>query len=178
MNKKYFSGVGSRETPPDICSQMTTIAKHLTHNKGYILRSGHADGADIAFEGELEDQYKEIYIPWKGFNGSYSRLFYITDEAFQLASTIHPAWNACKPAAKRLHARNTYQVLGETLRTPSDFLLCWTEDACVSEKTRTRNTGGTATAIVLADRINIPVFNMRNPGWIDLFEGTFPDLFR
>lgn len=40
MNK-YYAGIGSRKTPPDICQLMTQIAEELSQG-GYILRSGHA----------------------------------------------------------------------------------------------------------------------------------------
>lgn len=44
-----YTGIGSRETPAEILE----IFEHLGAwfaKKGYTLRSGHADGADAAFE--------------------------------------------------------------------------------------------------------------------------------
>ena len=78
-----------------------------------------------------------------------------------LAQTVHPAWDRLKEAAQKLHARNCYQTLGKTLDAPSAFVLCWTSDGCETEKERTRDTGGTGTAIVLAHRRGIPVFNLK-----------------
>ena len=46
---RYYIGIGSRETPTEICKIFETVAEFLA-KKGYILRSGHADGTDIAFE--------------------------------------------------------------------------------------------------------------------------------
>jgi hypothetical protein len=46
---KYYAGIGSRETPSDVCSQMTELAKQLDA-ENWILRSGGAKGADSAFE--------------------------------------------------------------------------------------------------------------------------------
>ncbi len=43
----FYAGIGSRETPPIICAQMTEIAKYLD-KYGFILRSGHAPGAYIS----------------------------------------------------------------------------------------------------------------------------------
>jgi hypothetical protein len=40
------------------------------------------------------------------------------------------------------------------------FVVCYTADGCESEATRNSDTGGTATAIVLADRAGAPVFNL------------------
>ena len=67
----YYTGVGSRETPPDIMRAMYHFAKNMA-NRGQILRTGGAQGADNAFaEGALKsvNQLVEIYLPWQGFNG-------------------------------------------------------------------------------------------------------------
>lgn len=154
MYLEYYSGVGSRECPEDVGAAMTRAASYL-ETKGYILRSGGAPGADTFFENGVKDSdNKHIYLPSKGFNGNQSPLYYITDEALELAATIHPAWHRCKPYARKLHARNTYQVLGFDLKTPSSFVLCWTPNGEIA--------GGTATAIRLAKKHDIPVFNYGN----------------
>jgi len=49
---KYYAGIGSREAPSEILLAMTEIADRL-EQKGYILRSGHAKGSDMAFEAEI-----------------------------------------------------------------------------------------------------------------------------
>ena len=147
---EFYTGVGSRETPPSVCNFISEVATSLQQH-GLIMRSGGAPGADLAFErGVTVDKFKEIWIPWKGFNGSKATNL-PSPEAFSLASTIHPVWNQLKPGAKMLHARNCHQVLGADLNTPSKFLLCWTEGGEIK--------GGTATAIKLALNNNIPVLN-------------------
>ena len=58
----YWTGVGSRETPPEIVQLMGTIARGLT-KVGGILRSGGATGADSAFEAGVPDPSKKrIYL--------------------------------------------------------------------------------------------------------------------
>lgn len=165
MEKRYYTGVGSRETPPEILTLMTRVAYQLA-KEGWVLRSGAADGADAAFErGALDAGGEvEIYLPWPGFNGHTSRLCRVTAPAREMAATVHPAWGYLKDSAKSLHARNCYQVLGAELNTPSEFLMCWTRDGCVTEATRNRNTGGTGTAIVLAERNGVPRFNLCRGG--------------
>lgn len=44
----FYTGIGSRETPQEIQNLMFKIAQKL--DSKYILRSGGADGADLAFE--------------------------------------------------------------------------------------------------------------------------------
>lgn len=129
--------------------------------RGYTLRSGAADGSDAAFECGAGDA-KEIYLPWAGFNGSDSRLHSLAtaDRAAAIAATVHPRWSHLKPAVQRLHTRNVFQVLGEGLDLPSEFLICWTKDGAQTEQERSAKTGGTGTAIALAARNSIPVINL------------------
>lgn len=46
---KYYTGVGSRNTPQDMMKLMTQVVTK-PETLGYSLRSGAADGADTAFE--------------------------------------------------------------------------------------------------------------------------------
>jgi hypothetical protein len=157
----HYTGIGSRNTPEEVCKQMTQLAKHF-ESMGFILRSGSAGGADTAFENGVSNPInKEIYLPWKNFNGNQSSYFEISQEAFELADTLHPIFKSLKPAIQRLHARNTYQVLGNDLKTPSAFLVCYTPCGSEEESTLTSKSGGTATAIKLAYRKGVPIFNLQ-----------------
>lgn len=158
---KYYAGIGSRQTPADVLTTMTRWARNL-YGDGWILRSGRAVGADRAFESGVPIQLpirpfvvqgKEIFTPKDGD---------ISPAAYDLAATIHPAWHLCSEYAKACHARNCYQVLGRDLETPVAFVLCWTPCGSECEASTNRDTGGTRTAIVLASRRSIPVFNLRN----------------
>lgn len=163
-NPKYYAGVGSRETPPEILQKMRDLAGRLAQ-RGYILRSGAADGADSAFEAGCDavKGAKDIWLPWPGYQNRRDGSF-PTEAMFELAATLHPAWENLGRGPRALHARNTGQVLGGELATPVSFVLCYTKDGCEAEAERTRNTGGTGTAIVLAARHGIPVFNLAKAG--------------
>lgn len=156
-----YAGIGSRRTPPAVIARMTAAAERLAR-MGFTLRSGGADGADMAFE-RGAGEHKEIFLPWRGFNNNPSPLDSPSIEAAEIAASIHPAWNSLPQAVKKLMARNSHQILGADLRTPSGFVLCWTPDGAESEAQRGRTTGGTGQAIALADRNSIPVFNYANP---------------
>lgn len=161
----YYTGVGSRETPVEVLARMTKIARHLTV-LGYVLRSGGAIGADSAFERGAGSS-AHVYLAWPNYKREHpARKVGACELALQMASTTHPAWGRLSEGARLLHARNCYQVLGDDLKTPSSFLVCWTPDGCVDEAGRSRETGGTATAIVLAARNGIPVFNLQVKGAI------------
>lgn len=154
---KYYAGIGSRETPKDIGLIMVEIAKVMA-KKGYVLRSGGANGADTAFEMGCDQANgaKEIYVPWDGFNGIYDGISATGKEveAEQIASQFHPAWHRCSQGARKMHSRNVYQILGKDLNTPSHGVFCWTPYGTVS--------GGTGQAIRIANHYNITVRNLGN----------------
>jgi hypothetical protein len=165
-----YAGIGSRNTPEPILDYMRKVACRLAA-RGYVLRSGAASGADSAFEqgAVAVNGACEIWLPWTGFNGHADTGLYPSDGHHQYASTVHPAWDRLSRGPKSLHARNVGQVLGADLRTPVKFVLCYTPDGCETEEGRTRETGGTATAIVIAARSAIPVFNLANSSSKDRF---------
>ena len=82
------------------------------------MRSGGAKGADKAFEIGCDNYngQKEIYLPWKGFEGSDSNLIVKDSKAFEIDGT------------RKLQARNSHQVLGLDLNTPTKFVICWTKN--------------------------------------------------
>jgi len=158
----YYTGIGARMTPAPVLKQMTTLASNLELS-GFILRSGGANGADSAFEAGVSDPHNaKIYLPWKNFNNNPSALHDISVEAYEMAKHYHPNWYACSQAATKFHARNCYQVLGTDLKTPSQFILCWTPNAAV--------TGGTGQALRIALDHSIPIFNMADEHWNDQFD--------
>lgn len=149
---KFYAGIGSRQTPSTVLMYMTRLAKRLAE-LGFVLRSGGAGGADTAFEAGAGEA-KEIFLPWKGFNGNKSRLYSQSDEAYAMAARFHPNWNACTRGARAMHARNCHQVLGADLDDPVQFVLCWTPNGTGS--------GGTGQAIRIARHYEIPVFDLGN----------------
>ena len=63
---RFYTCVGSRETPNHICDEMCKIGECLA-GKGFRIRSGHADGADYAFERGAKKAC-DVYLPWATFN--------------------------------------------------------------------------------------------------------------
>lgn len=58
----------------------------------------------------------------------------------------------CSPYALSQHGRNICQILGDTLDNPVDAVLTWTPSG--------RLVGGTKTALLLAQKNKIPIFNL------------------
>lgn len=156
-----YAGIGSRETPPEICQLMDQLAFALAKS-GWTLRTGGAPGADDAFfNGAFGETTEiEVYLPWDGFNNyKQSDLLgkvYVqkepTPQAIELAKEYHPYWPALKPGARKLMGRNSHQVLGKNLDEPVDCIICWTQDAKLK--------GGTAQALRMAAALDIPVYNL------------------
>jgi hypothetical protein len=150
-----YAGIGSRNLPAAMIPIIQAIAAKLAR-MGFTLRSGGAAGADSAFESASGDN-KEIYLPWKNFMNNKSPLYKITDEAKALARAFYPPENLewyDRPEnypTRNLMSRNCYQVLGDTLDTPVDFIVCWTPS---------EYKGGTSQALRIARRYNIPYFNL------------------
>jgi len=156
----YYTGVGSRETPNVALMTMHQIAMYLSR-QGYTLRTGDADGADRAFgNGAMMAGTPTCGNLINRYTASQA-----TVRSMRLASQYHPVWEKLSEYAKKLHGRNAFQVLGPNLDNPSKFLLCWTPDGCESHATRNRSTGGTGTAISIAEAYGIPVINMKNDTW-------------
>lgn len=150
---KWYAGIGSRRTPEPVLSEMFDIGFQLSE-RGWGFRSGGADGADTAFEQghtSVAECVKEIFLPWKGFNGHKSDLYEISLDAYELAEETHPAWEHLKSGGRKCIARNVHQILGKNLNSPVDITICYCED---------ENKGGTAFAIKVAKDRTIPVFNL------------------
>lgn len=156
-----YAGIGSRETPNKICMEFSTIGAKLARC-GFLLRSGGADGADKAFEKGCKsvNGAKEIYLPWKGFNGNASKLYNPSDKAYEMARRFHKYFDTMNRPGQLLMARNSHQVFGYDMNTPSDFVICWTRNGeNGNNKPTTRETGGTGQAIRIAAYHKIPIFN-------------------
>jgi hypothetical protein len=169
-NTPAYTAIGSRKTPQNILGLMQKIASLLAL-EGYTLRSGGAPGADSAFELGCNQNggKKEIFLPWKGFNKNQSTLTCPSPEAYEIAQKIHPYWKGCKQTSKNLHARNIHQVLGENLKSPSQFVLFW------ADTSNGKPIGGTATAVNLARNKSIPTYNLKDKEikdkWLKFSEG-------
>lgn len=160
----FYTGVGSRSTPDEYLRRMQRAASTFA-NMGLVLRSGAAQGADTAFEqGALDAGGKtEIYLPKKGFRGHTSPLHTPTREARIFASKYHPNWPILGGLGRDFMARNCYAVLGQTLDSPSAFVLCYTPGGKV--------VGGTGHALRVAADYDIPIFNMGNQTLEEIEEG-------
>lgn len=147
---RYYTGVGSREVPPEIGKLITEIAVKL-EELGFTLRSGFAPGSDTYFAKKVKN--KEIFIPWKNFGEGIVPKE--TEFAHNLLKEVHPAYDRLSQGALKLHLRNVNQVLGKNLNEPSQFLICWAK-----MDNQGIPIGGTRTAWMIAQKYGVPCFNL------------------
>jgi hypothetical protein len=160
------AGIGSRETPPNVLADMRAIGKIIIE-RGDMLRSGGAPGADQAFEwgatdnpGRMNqiDRQCEIFLPWASFEKDsrswiVPRLLEPADWTFEVAAEYHPRWQWLKQGAKKLHARNVHQILGPTPDSPrTDLVVCWTKGA--------KGGGGTGQALRIAKAFYVDILDL------------------
>jgi hypothetical protein len=152
-NPFAYAGIGSRKTPLPVLVAMRAIGKDLAE-RGWLLRSGGALGADSAFEEgcDVASGSKEIFLPWIQFNGHTSVLHNPSLEAYRMAKEFHPAWDKLTTGAQKLMARNSHQVFGPDLNNPVKMLICWTPNGS--------GEGGTGQAIRIAREFDIPVIDL------------------
>lgn len=166
--KIYYSGIGSRKAPKDILDIMEKMGFQLG-KRNYILRSGASPGADSAFErGALKSTADcEIYLPWKSFQNREGKIYINAEKmnnykkAKEIAKDHHYNFEELSEDSQKLIIRDTYQVLGKNLDTPSEFVICWTPDGCITDRDRSIKTGGTGQAISIASKFKIPIFNLK-----------------
>ncbi len=161
-----ITGIGSRKTPSKILVAMENFAREAA-DKGYIFRSGHAEGADYAFE-KGAGKSCIVYLPWHGFNDNYPVLGssissgQINQEALDMVIKHEPHAATCTRGVQLIKCRNVYQVLGINMSQESDLVVCWTPGG--------NGAGGTGLAIKIADSRKIPVIDLGRYNSFDLEE--------
>ena len=152
-NNRYYAGVGARSTPNHILNIMTKLASTL-EDHDWTLRSGGAAGADSAFEKGISFGNKEIFT----VNSLTGKL---GEEAYATVDHYHPRPSKLGAHARKLMARNAFQILGPDLRQPSVFVVCWALGSRYDDKGRIMSVnGGTGQAVRIAYDHDIEVFNL------------------
>ena len=161
-----YAGVGKRMVPQAVLRECRRLGEYLA-KLGWTLRSGGADGCDLAFEVgcDLVNGDKEIYLVerlhsklsnWaeemKINPRPEGRTFEISPLAYDIAMEHHPVPDRLGYYAKQLMARNSHIVLGADLQSPVDMLVCYLYPSA--------RHGGTKQSVRLANHYGIPVFNL------------------
>jgi hypothetical protein len=169
-----YTGVGSRETPPNMQEFMNTIGRSLA-KRGFRLRTGDAAGADAAFlTGALKGlegkdtaelvRLIEAYMPYTKSKAKGFASYFRGPRSDQLAALerilveTHPKPQALYGVGRELMARNALQLLGPELNDPSDFLIGMLKPKAL--RRADWDVGGTGQAFRLAKAREVPVFEL------------------
>lgn len=176
-----IAGIGARKTPEHVLVAMKEFARQVTASQKVWIRSGHADGADYAFECGAKERCI-VYLPWGGFNhqlpllGKEYALDHIDVEALRIVLKHEPHAGDCSNGVKLLKCRNVYQILSSSLCDPCDIVICWTENG--------RGDGGTGLAIKIAIDYGIPVIDLGKYETVtvdliwELFNKHYPEMVK
>lgn len=157
---KPYAVVGNREFPTDLMPKLTSIVKKLD-SLGYTARTGSMKGLDICVE-ELTSNV-ELQLPWKNFNDKESKNTFSSPEILALAKSFQPGFDELSLPIKGFLAKNVRVLLGSKGISRAIFLLCHSEDGVDSARHVSSRTASVGHAIKIADKFNIPVFNLKNP---------------
>lgn len=126
-----FAIVGDPNAPPHIVAILRQIALGLCRN-GWTLRSGHTSEVDVEAEEAVVDLLNaapEVYIPHKGAYMSKSHYFYTEGHVWDIAAQNVEHWASMSESVKKYYCCRVFEVLGMSLRLPSELILAWTPDA-------------------------------------------------
>ena len=176
-----YAGIGTRgnkgKLPKGVKEKLAKIAKSL-EKQGLTLRTGEGVGSDAAFKNAVKDSSKrKVYTKYHAAKNTWGEGKTSTGpQAFKIMVHTLPdvndhvvlkngklkvknSGNDVKTTTKQLYARNCFQILGGNLKSPVDFIVCYSpldEDG--------NPTPGTRYSLYLAKLMNIPVFNLAEEG--------------
>lgn len=171
---KYFTGIGSRKTPPEYLKVLRDLSEYLSL-QSLVLRSGHAQGADRACEAGAGGN-ADIFLPWAG----YGVVPYKDDPGLRVIGKeyvptmkgypnhLRTIQKTCRglgrdfdrlsQGVQKLLFRNVFQIYGPDW-VLSELVICYHEGS-----------GGTLYAVEMAEKEGIPVINVKGRTYEDCLE--------
>lgn len=151
--------VGSRQTPVDVLVWLKDKGEAIVR-AGHHIVSGNAPGADQAWAAggnKIDPAQVTLCLPWSGFEAASVNARNMTRvlaspmtagerHYYNLAASLHPAWENMPPGAQRLHARNVMIV--ESARVVFGYV---------------GPGGGTAMAFRIARHLQVPCHDVSDP---------------
>ena len=169
-----YTGVGSRNINEHGTERVRRVASVLQQHTYNLVTGDAVKGCDYLFWESTPEHSKVRFGP---VGRAPKKSTIIVDKesiayqrALQIVSIAHPAWRWLPEWTKELHIRNVFQVLGMNVDNPTEFMVCWTPDGAETAKETNKKTGGTGTAIRIADGFGVPVFNLQRDDAIPRLE--------
>lgn len=131
-------------------------------------------------EGIIIPDRIQVFQPWRDYSNiiPYAQCYTTVgignfDVASNLIRSVHPYWSSASKQTKLQHAKNALIVFGRKLTSPLDALIIY------SPVDSNGNIHGNITsAVELANKRNIPVFNLGDKSKIDLVFKEFRTYLR
>jgi len=156
---EFFTGVGSRRgISNEILNLLGICTRKLTEENGLVLFTGDAEGVDKVCWKNAHKSYRV------GFSSSDAQPWAF-DEIRRHMPNDRGSFDTFTSYVQGLLARNMMQVLGENGDERSKFVLCWAPSLFYADS----SAGGTGYAIRCALYHSIPVFNLKDPRWLDVW---------
>lgn len=156
-----YAGIGSRNITRQETLDIYEIADSLRDK--YVLYSGNADGADIAFQTGSNGNCI-LWLPWKNFNKNkywepaLNRIAGSSKLAEESVDKYHPAPYNLSYGARKMIARNYHQIMGIREYPVVSFVIC------CADYDENGIKGGTGQACRIAQKREIPIYNLRELG--------------
>lgn len=167
----FWTGVGSRRASSENRPTMTAFAQAMSA-KGAFFRSGAASGPDTWFEEGVPSGLRRLYVPNRSYGKRQSSEIIVPKEAnlmrwmraCSIAEGLHPLGRQMNQDLRELMGLSVFQVLGDDLKTPSQFLVCDAPDIVYDNAGRVVDVdGGTGMAVRVAVLHNVPVYHLAVP---------------
>ena len=162
ISRRVYAGVGSRgqdrgdgrkDIPEDMKARLTAAIQKI-NKLDYVARTGDADGSDAVVRNKGLLNKVEVFEAKDADERTRS-----------IAREIHPNPDAlAKPRVLDLMARNTFQIFGQDLDSPVDFVLVYEPSGYDGSGLRPER-GGSNQAIDMAYRKDIPIINVALDNW-------------
>lgn len=122
--------------------------------KAYSRALAEGKASEFQFEVYVAEQKNITQSPLPNKHLAIVRPSHLIKRSEELAQEVlgNAHWSRCNEWARGMHSRNCHQIFGIDLKNPVDAVICWTPYGNL--------VGGTATALKLAIKANIPIFNL------------------
>lgn len=161
---RTYAVTGNQNAPHNIIDDLSACISFL-NEKEYTLRTGGLEGIETVAEKAAKKL--ELHLPFRGFAEKDSKFTFNSDHTKAIAKIFHPGIDDYKPGQQVFIYKDIRIMMGNNTRSPSLFLLVWTEDGAESAAEVTPRTGFAATAIRVACALGVPVFNLGKSDTVD-----------
>lgn len=149
----------------DIVNKFVKVANGLV-NKGFTFR--HYGSAQDKLQNEIlgiANISVESYIPWSKYNPKITKpkALYLKEDDYQYAASLHSKFNSIPAGIRARLANEVRTMLTTDYNNPVDLILIYniSGEETISKGTKFTDLGNTTFSIRLAEKCNIPVYNLK-----------------